>query len=59
MVYVDEDYYKYLQEQNKKVWKAIEYIETNKQHIEEYVYHWGSVEDYLDELLDILKGSDE
>ncbi len=36
--------------------KAIEYIETNKQHIEEYVYHWGSVEDYLDEILDILKG---
>ena len=42
----------------QRIDKAIEYIETNKQHIEEYVYHWGSVEDYLYELLDILKGSD-
>lgn len=47
-----------INEKQQRIDKTIEYIETNKQHIEEYVYHWGSVEDYLDELLDILKGSD-
>lgn len=61
MIYVDSDHYNYLSEQDKKVWKAIEYIEEvksiNKQ-LEETDMYW-EYKTFFPELLNILKGSDK
>lgn len=61
MIYVDEDFYNYLEEQNKRVYKAIKYIEDRFTLDEETgSYHLTHTFDCdnICELYLILKGSD-
>lgn len=51
-------YGKHVRDLEKRIDKAIEYINTNKPYWEEWHYDDIPMDKYIDEILDILKGSD-